>query len=126
MDEETKSFIQNNIDNNNVVLFMKGTPDAPQCGFSMAVANILKAARVKNGFGRPNIVVAVTASLHLIWPNTKYDEKYFASVVNDVAQSCITNLVMFIPSWAIAYISCTENANIDDVSIGAIISFLSL
>ena len=42
MDEETKNFIQSNIDNNNVVLFMKGTPDAPQCGFSMAVSNILK------------------------------------------------------------------------------------
>ena len=47
MDEETKSFIQNNIDNNNVVLFMKGTPDAPQCGFSMAVANILKGLDVE-------------------------------------------------------------------------------
>ena len=46
MDEETKNFIQNNIDNNNVVLFMKGTPDAPQCGFSMAVSNILKVSKV--------------------------------------------------------------------------------
>ena len=27
---------------NNVCLFMKGTPEAPQCGFSMAVSNILK------------------------------------------------------------------------------------
>ena len=33
MDEETKNFIQDNIDNNEVVLFMKGTPDAPQCRF---------------------------------------------------------------------------------------------
>tara|TARA_B100001057_G_scaffold389445_1_gene397156 strand:- start:707 stop:1021 length:315 start_codon:yes stop_codon:yes gene_type:complete len=47
MDEETKNFIQSNIDNNNVVLFMKGTPDAPQCGFSMAVANILKGLEVE-------------------------------------------------------------------------------
>ena len=47
MDEETKSLIQNNIDNNNVVLFMKGTPDAPQCGFSMAVSNILKGLNVE-------------------------------------------------------------------------------
>ena len=30
------------IKNNNVVLFMKGTPDMPQCGFSMAVSNVLK------------------------------------------------------------------------------------
>ena len=30
------------IKNNNVVLFMKGTPDMPQCGFSMTVSNVLK------------------------------------------------------------------------------------
>jgi monothiol glutaredoxin len=30
-----------------IVLFMKGTPDAPQCGFSMAVSNILKNLNVK-------------------------------------------------------------------------------
>ena len=32
---------------NEVCLFMKGTPDAPQCGFSMAVSNILKILDVK-------------------------------------------------------------------------------
>ena len=42
MDENTKNLIQNQIDNNDVCLFMKGTPDAPQCGFSMAVSNMLK------------------------------------------------------------------------------------
>ena len=42
MDQETKSFIQNTINDNDVCLFMKGTPDAPQCGFSMAVSNVLK------------------------------------------------------------------------------------
>ena len=46
MDEQVKSVIQNHIDNNEVCLFMKGTPDAPQCGFSMAVANILKILEV--------------------------------------------------------------------------------
>ena len=30
------------VTNHEIVLFMKGTPDMPQCGFSMAVANILK------------------------------------------------------------------------------------
>lgn len=33
--------IQKTIENNNVVLFMKGTKDFPQCGFSAAVAHIL-------------------------------------------------------------------------------------
>ena len=42
MDDQTKELIQNQIDNNEVCLFMKGTPDAPQCGFSMAVSNMLK------------------------------------------------------------------------------------
>jgi len=46
MDDQTKNLIQNNIDNNDVCLFMKGTPDAPQCGFSMAVSNILKILEV--------------------------------------------------------------------------------
>ena len=46
MDDQTKSLIQNYIDNNEVCLFMKGTPDAPQCGFSMAVSNILKILEV--------------------------------------------------------------------------------
>ena len=42
MDDQTKNIIQNHIDSNDVCLFMKGTPDAPQCGFSMAVSNMLK------------------------------------------------------------------------------------
>ena len=40
--DEIRSKIKTMIDANNVVLFMKGTPDSPQCGFSMAVTNILK------------------------------------------------------------------------------------
>ena len=43
---QTKNIIQDHIDNNEVCLFMKGTPDAPQCGFSMAVSNILKILEV--------------------------------------------------------------------------------
>ena len=39
---EIKDKIKNYIENNDVCLFMKGTPDAPQCGFSMAVSNVLK------------------------------------------------------------------------------------
>ena len=46
MDDQTKNLIQSHIDNNAVCLFMKGTPDTPQCGFSMAVANLLKILEV--------------------------------------------------------------------------------
>ena len=47
MDDQAKNIIKNHIENNEVCLFMKGTPDAPQCGFSMAVSNILKILEVK-------------------------------------------------------------------------------
>jgi len=42
MDQQIKELISKEIENNEVCLFMKGTPDAPQCGFSMAVSNMLK------------------------------------------------------------------------------------
>ena len=47
MDQQTNDLIKNEIENNEICLFMKGTPDAPQCGFSMAVTNILKILEVK-------------------------------------------------------------------------------
>ena len=39
---DIKNEIKKLIDTNDVCLFMKGVPDAPQCGFSMTVSNILK------------------------------------------------------------------------------------
>ena len=47
MDDQTKNTIQNHIESNDICLFMKGTPNAPQCGFSMAVTNLLKILEVK-------------------------------------------------------------------------------
>ena len=47
MEEDTKNLITDKINNNEICLFMKGTPEAPQCGFSMAIANILKILDVK-------------------------------------------------------------------------------
>ena len=46
MDDQTKNLIQDQIEKNDVCLFMKGTPEAPQCGFSMAVSNLLKILEV--------------------------------------------------------------------------------
>ena len=46
MDQQTNDLIKNEIEKNEVCLFMKGTPDAPQCGFSMAVSNMLKILEV--------------------------------------------------------------------------------
>ena len=46
MEQQIKDQIENEISNNEVCLFMKGTPEAPQCGFSMAVSNMLKILEV--------------------------------------------------------------------------------
>ena len=46
MNENINNLIKNEIGQNDVCLFMKGTPDAPQCGFSMAISNMLKILEV--------------------------------------------------------------------------------
>ena len=46
MNEDLKDKITTNIKNNKVCLFMKGTPDVPQCGFSLAISNILKHLKI--------------------------------------------------------------------------------
>ena len=43
---EISQKIESLIKDNKVCLFMKGTPDSPQCGFSMAVSNVLKHLKV--------------------------------------------------------------------------------
>tara|TARA_B100001996_G_scaffold379186_1_gene364542 strand:- start:83 stop:418 length:336 start_codon:yes stop_codon:yes gene_type:complete len=47
MKKEINDKINNEIKDNEVCLFMKGTPDQPQCGFSLAVSNLLKHLNVK-------------------------------------------------------------------------------
>ena len=47
MDEQVKNLINNEITSNEVCLFIKGTPDAPECGFSMALINMFKILEVK-------------------------------------------------------------------------------
>ena len=46
MNEDIKKKIDNLIKKNEICLFMKGTPEIPQCGFSLAVANVLKHLKV--------------------------------------------------------------------------------
>ncbi len=43
---EISDKIKSLINENDVCLFMKGTPDSPQCGFSMTVTNILKYLKI--------------------------------------------------------------------------------
>ena len=42
MSDEIKNLIEKELTSNKVCLFMKGTADVPQCGFSSAVVNVLK------------------------------------------------------------------------------------
>ena len=46
MNENIKTLIKNELDNSDVCLFMKGTPAVPECGFSMAISNILKHLKI--------------------------------------------------------------------------------
>ena len=46
MDQNTNKKIKDELDKHEICLFMKGTPEVPQCGFSLAVANVLKLLEV--------------------------------------------------------------------------------
>jgi monothiol glutaredoxin len=48
-DPELKAKVEELIAENPVLLFMKGTPDAPRCGFSMRVVQVLQALDVQYG-----------------------------------------------------------------------------
>ena len=47
MNQEVNQKIDDVLKENEVCLFMKGTPEIPQCGFSLAVSNVLKHLEVK-------------------------------------------------------------------------------
>jgi len=46
MNENIKKKIVEELNKNEVCLFMKGTPEVPQCGFSLAVSNVLKHLKI--------------------------------------------------------------------------------
>jgi len=47
MNQDIQNQIKKIIEDNKVVLFMKGTPEMPMCGFSAAVVNILNILKVE-------------------------------------------------------------------------------
>jgi len=59
MTDEIRQRIENEVKNNKVYLFMKGTPQSPQCGFSAQAAGILQGYGVEFGsfdvLGDPDI-----------------------------------------------------------------------
>ncbi len=70
--------IKDYLDNNPVILFMKGTPDFPQCGFSAQTVQVLRAANAEfaavNIFEEPELREALKAYSH--WPT--YPQLYIA------------------------------------------------
>jgi len=70
MEENIKNKINNLIKSNDVCLFMKGTPEVPQCGFSLAVSNVLKHLKVNfigvNVLDNPEIREGIKA--YSEWP----------------------------------------------------------
>ena len=67
---DIKSEIKNIIDKNDVCLFMKGVPEAPQCGFSMALSNVLKHLNVNfKGFNvLENETIRQGIKVYSDWP----------------------------------------------------------
>jgi monothiol glutaredoxin len=67
---DVKSEIKNIIDKNDVCLFMKGVPEAPQCGFSMALSNVLKHLNVNfKGFNvLENETIRQGIKVYSDWP----------------------------------------------------------
>ncbi len=53
-EQEALATIKSDIEQNSVFLYMKGTPEAPMCGFSAQVIQILKSLNVK--FGSRNVL----------------------------------------------------------------------
>ena len=70
MNENVKKKINDLVEKNEVCLFMKGTPEVPQCGFSLAVSNVLKHLEVNfigiNVLENPEIREGI--KMHSDWP----------------------------------------------------------
>ena len=56
MDQNVLETIRQTVTDNPIVLYMKGTPQAPQCGFSSATVQIIEAC-VANNFFVVNVLV---------------------------------------------------------------------
>lgn len=67
---EPQERIKHVIEGNDVIIFMKGSPDAPQCGFSMRTAEALKACEVNFAYVDVLAEPAIRSSLpqYSNWP----------------------------------------------------------
>ena len=108
MDQQTNDLIKNEIESNDVCLFMKGTPDAPQCGFSMATSNILKLLEVN--FKGINVLEDQKKVLDILVKNAvHYDELGTINenmlFLNEKTKVTIDELKGFNTKWLKEYMS---------------------
>ena len=71
----TQEIISEQVTTNSVVLYMKGTPENPQCGFSAHAVKILDACGASNIFTvdvLPNPEIRPVSYTHLTLPTTPY------------------------------------------------------
>ncbi|MFM8454245.1 MAG: Grx4 family monothiol glutaredoxin [Gammaproteobacteria bacterium] len=68
--QDTESRIQSQLEKNPVLLYMKGSPDFPMCGFSAKVANILNLLEVKYAYVNilENQDIRSTLPTYAKWP----------------------------------------------------------
>jgi len=79
-----EQFIDNEVKANDVVLFMKGTPQFPQCGFSALAVQALSACGVNSFFSvnvleNPDIRRSLFAALANVRPSHLFDTKLRAA-----------------------------------------------
>ena len=107
MDQQTNDLIKNEIENNEVCLFMKGTPDAPQCGFSMATSNILKILEVNfkgvNVLENQNLREGI--KVFSDWPTIPQLYVKNEVYINDKTKVTIDELSTSNKSWLTNYMS---------------------
>ena len=70
LDEGVKSRIEKEISSNEVVLFMKGTPVFPQCGFSSMVSQVLSHIGVE--FKGVDVLAEPLSLIHISEPTRPY------------------------------------------------------
>ena len=102
MDDQTKNLIQNHIDSNEVCLFMKGTPDAPQCGFSMAVSNMLKILEVNKDSLKKVTDILNKNAVHYDELGTINEDQLF---INEKTKVSIDELITSNTNWLTNYMS---------------------
>ena len=75
MDDINKK-IKTIIDSNNIVLFMKGTPEVPQCGFSLAVSGMTSPLAVVSSDSPGRTTIRSSRGCKFIFSYSSHAQKF--------------------------------------------------